>query len=385
MNESIHWSEAVPSLAENRVRYMAVLIACTIIMLGIVAIPYDAVAPSQNFFTSNSDSELTLDSGVSEVSLDTDSLVHNKVPFDDGGIAIRPTINQTSTKDSSVVQVLTDPNLSAAPFISTNPLGTGDSRFSDDSDNLSVVTFDKLLASTGFTKINKTEKPSEQIVLPARLSDLLKVIGDLEDNKKLHSLLKIAGSQDFAVKARAMAISALTKFADNDLVSDLLYKILESKKEPYSLKEISINTLVDIDGVTFEKFFVNSCFSMVNSKVKDIRMCELLTLAAFRDVSLYNGRSVKKVVPQIRQYVSRSEFINSICSTQLRLKGYRATATELENYYDSQNLSVLSSFVYYIGKNAEKDPLSRTLLLKIAKTSLNPSIRRLVNKALESM
>ena len=99
---------------------------------------------------------------------------------------------------------------------------------------------------------------------------------------------------------------------------------------------------------------------------------------------MYDGRSMKKTLREIESFGGQSNIIKALCSIKLRFADYKASPSELKEYDRSKDPLVLSSFVYYLSKNAAKDKFAHELLVKTAKETVNPSIRAMATYALNA-
>jgi hypothetical protein len=298
------------------------------------------------------------------------------------------TLSYTAVDDTPQgVSLDVDSSLESDPLISTNPLGTTDDDLIGTHKDISLVTFDNLLASTGLTE-NKadstTRLKSEHIKLPESLPRLLKVIGDFADGHKDGVLRNIASDTKHPSRTRAMAISSLARFGRNSETTRILNAIVRDINESHAVREVSLNVLVDIDGPQFEKFFVESCLNQLKGR-SDRRLGQLLMLAAYRDVELYNGRSLRKVLRELEPYTNQSSMIAGLCSIKLRMKDYDAPDHELKGYSASHDVVVLSSLVNYLARNAGKNEFAQKLLSQTARESNNPQIRKLAHSALSTL
>jgi hypothetical protein len=393
MSEALEWSERVPPLAENRIRYMVLLIGLTIALLAIAGRPYEAIAPSSNFFSTKMppvvpDSQTMKTDferkSVTEVTVADTAYCPVKTREKNYKSRFDPvTLSYQAIDTNDGKTYGSDESPGNSLLVTSSSLGEGNGVFSDQSDE-SVLTFDSLLASTGLQTTPVSGNGQLNISLPESLSDLIRVIGDYENDKNVKVLGRISASGVYSKTARAMAINSLAKFGKSASTVKLLSTIICDSNEPFALREISINTLVDIDGEKFEKFFIDTCVAMIGPRSVDVRLFELLTLAAYRDISIYESRSMQKIVPVIEGYASQSKSIAALCSIKLRFKEYKSTQSELQRYERSANPLVLSSLVYYLGQNAAQDELAREMLTRAAKQTVNPQVRIMANNALSA-
>ena len=180
MNEAIEWSEKVPPLAENRIRYMALLIGLTIVLLAIASQPFDPVAPSNDFFAtstidgpvktaelpdiddlSSSDDVTSLAIEVEPVKNNINSSGHSAVTRPDKSYRSKfnpATLSYNAVNNAGSGNLMSAGQMDKGALVTNSPLGNDNERFSDGNKDESLLTFDNLLASTGLQNSSISRK-----------------------------------------------------------------------------------------------------------------------------------------------------------------------------------------------------------------------------------
>ena len=397
MHDDRSWAESVPSVSENRVRYIVFFLFLTLIILVYLAkAPMPKSAPSDDLFVGTTDTRNNAKSGRSRLAdmLDagkgTGSGSANQgtqgnqsgslnvaAPNPTEGVSLPPPTRRTSLPMPTLLTNRGSGSSNSSSRFGNN-LGNNKGR-----KDISNVTFEDLMAKTGFSKSSTmASSMTQSINLPKDLPGLLRVIGAYRRKKEISTLGLIAGKQRYSNQARALALGALRNFNNAREATDVLTSIIESPDEPFFVREAALSSLLHIDGQAFEEFYARLTLSQIKAPVPDMRVCELLVLAAYGDAIMYRGRSLKKLLPRLEALGNQSEIAQALASFKLRLPGAKAHPTDIARYRVSQNVTVLSNFIAYLRQRSLFDEEARKSLNEFATRHSIPLVRQMAKSAL---
>ena len=424
MSDDRSWVESIPSVSENRVRYIVFLLFLTLAIIFYLAkIPVPKSGPPDNLFVNSPQGDNNMASGRSRLADILGGQNNGNSSTGNSGSGSNSNISNASGNNGTgqystgynATANNANPNNYTNQFgnatnegVSLPPRHTGNtlplptllannggsfgnnlasgSRTNTQGGNsggISNLTFENLMAKTGFnSNQNMSQSMSQSIVLPSDLPGLLRVIGGYQRKKDLSALGLIAGKQRYSNKARALALGALRHFTNAREASDILQRIIESPDEPFFVREAALSSLLHIDGEAFEEFYSRLTLTQLKSAVKDMRICELLVLAAYGDAVIYRGRSLKKLLPKLEALGNQSELAQALASFKLRLPGAKAHPTDIARYRTSTNVTVLSNFIAYLRQRSLFDEEARKTLHEFSSRHSLPLVRQMAMAAL---
>lgn len=247
-----------------------------------------------------------------------------------------------------------------------------------------AISLDDLAVKSGFGDVGPGPGAPPP-ALPTELPDLLRVLGELATAGDVEALVAVAKDRTAPRQARGIAISLLRNFGSRPVAVTTLADMVRSAGEAFQYREAALMSLVHIDGAVFDEFFMAACRGQLAAALPDAQLVQLLMLAAHADVTVYGGRTLRRLVPDLTRSGSGSRLARALSSFLLRLPDTVPDAVDQRGAQESDDPVVASNFLEYLRRTAATDPSSRSRLQDMATRNRSARIRAMAAGALRDI